>query len=296
MAAEFSFVSPMTPAHLVQVYFCHSIAQLWSDDADLSHDLAHYFRHSLLTDHAHPATVVVTYRVTISETGQWQVWCDKKLVHVAPDASYIFIYLTCDVVAKLVTRCQNHVVLHAAGLVEQKRGLILCGPSGSGKSTLAAWLIALGCDFLADDMVSIEADTQHMGGLTCPVVLKHGSDFVRQRWVGEDIDPHLAHFFNGAVWLDPELLRPDCVGTLAQPHLLVFPRYAPEATFLAQPLSTAEAIFHLMPRVLNFEHLPKRGLALVTSLARQVKAYQLNYGDVSEAAAWLRQTLRDVEK
>jgi hypothetical protein len=283
----------MSPAHLVQVYFCHSVAHLWCVDADLSRDLARYFRHCLYTDQPQPAEVVVTYRLTISETGEWQVWCDEKLVYVAPDAFYIFTYLTRDVAAKLVTRCQNHLVIHAAGLVQQQRGLILCGPSGSGKSTLAAWLTALGCDFLGDDMLSFETNTWQMTGLTCPLVLKHDSDFVRQRWVGDDFDPTLAHFFNGAVWLDPELLRPGCVGSATSPRLLIFPHYDPEANFEVQPLSPAETSFRIMPRILNFEHLPQRGLPLVTRLARQVTACRLAYADVEEAAEWVRQAVTD---
>jgi hypothetical protein len=47
-----------------------------------------------------------------------------------------------------------------------------------------------------------------------------------------------------------------------------------------------------MPRILNFEHLPQRGLPLVTRLARQVTAYRLAYADVEEAAEWVRQVMK----
>jgi hypothetical protein len=194
------------------------------------------------------------------------------------------------VAAKLVTRSHHHAIFHAASLSYGQTGLILCGQSESGKSTLAAWLTATGFDFFTDELAAVSLDGQELTGLTCPIVLKPNSAFVWQHWLTDEAALSQIYFFNGVAWVDPELLRPQCVGAAAIPRFLIFPRYTAEGEpVLAQPLSPAEAVFRLMPRLVNFANLSNRGLAEITRLAQRTVAYQLCYADVASAAAWVEQ-------
>lgn len=274
----------MTPDESLQVQFCGHTALIQCDDPNLRQSLTRYFRYCL----GDSGPVVVTYQITMASNGERQLWRDGQLLHPKPTLLYIVIYLSQDLMAKLITSCQPQLVFHAAGLSRGQRGIILCGRSGSGKSTLSAWLTATGFDFLSDEIVAIGFNPLEMSGLAYPIVLKRGSAFVWQHWLGEEADKDMVQFFDGTAWLDPEQLRAHCLGTVAQPKLLLFPRYAAEATFEVRPLSPAEAAFRLMHHLVNFEKLPDQGFSQVTRLARQVKAYSLTYADVTTAATWLQ--------
>lgn len=274
----------MTLDASLQVQFGGHTALIQCDDPDLRQTLAGYFRYCLGGN----GPVVVTYHITMASNGERQLWRDGQLLHPKPTSLYIFVYLSQDLMAKLISSCQSQLVFHAAGLARGQRGIVLCGRSGSGKSTLSAWLTATGFDFLSDEIVAIGFNLLEMSGLAYPIVLKRGSEFVWQQWLGEEADQDMVQFFDGTAWLDPEQLRASCLGTTAQPKLLLFPRYAAEATFEVHPLSPAEAAFRLMHHVVNFERLPDQGFGQVTRLARQVKAYSLTYADVTAAADWLQ--------
>ncbi len=276
----------------LQIRFCDGVVHIHCSDLDLYAQLARYFRHSLQppeTPLPETASLAAVYRIVVNDS-QWQLWREDKMVHAAPEAFFIYMFLTRDVVAKLVNHCRQRLVFHAAGLAHRCNGLILAGRAGSGKSTLTAWLTATGFDFLADDVIALTPDSAELSGLTNPVVLKAGSRFVWERWL-DDLDHDLVSFFNGAAWVDPDLLRSNCVQTAAFPKILVFPQYTIGQPLTVQPLSTAEATFRLMPQLINFAHFPDRGLAQIKSLARCLSAYSLIYDDVEAAAAWIRERL-----
>lgn len=51
------------------------------------------------------------------------------------------------------------LVLHAATVSLDGRGVALCGPTGVGKSTLAAALCRAGCGFVSDDVTAVRFDS-----------------------------------------------------------------------------------------------------------------------------------------
>ncbi len=252
------------------------------------------------------APIVITYQIPapiplketkesgfLTEPNQWQLWSDGQLLHAATEMFYIYIYLTREVVAKLVSCCQQAVIFHAAGLAYNGQGIIFCGASESGKSTLAAWLTASGFDFLSDEMLAVSVSSGQMSGLTCPLVLKKESAFVWQHWHPHLTDQDFINIFDGAVWLDPELLHPNCVQSVAFPRLLIFPRYAPHEPFAVQPLSAAQTVFRLMARLISFSHPIDGGLPVAKRLARQTMAYSLTYSEINQATSWINKIITD---
>ncbi|HYN89071.1 MAG TPA: hypothetical protein VER55_11095 [Ardenticatenaceae bacterium] len=194
-----------------------------------------------------------------------------------------------DVAGTLTAHARQHLVFHAAGLASQANSLILCAESGSGKSTLAAWLTASGFDYLSDELVAVTLDGTEMRGLARPIILREASAFVWHAWLDDSARAGLSRFPSGDYWLDPEVLRPCCVQMLAQPRLLLFPRYTPGRALTIEPLSPAKAVFHLMRRLINARNLPDWGFAGAAKLAGRCTAYSLNYGDVAHASAWIEE-------
>ena len=274
------------PDNPLRVQFDDNAVLILCDDRALRQSVGRHFRHCP----GDTALVVMTYRVTTEEDYTLQLLRDGELLYRGPRSAYLVERLMQDLTVVLTAHCQQRLVFHAAGLARGESGLILCGESGSGKSTVASWLTATGFDFLTDELVAVTLDQSEMSGLARPIGLKAGSAFVWQHWLDETAHRSLIYFPNGAVLLDPELLRPRCVRASAHPQFLLFLHYSAGEPFVAQRLSAAEALFLLMQRLVNAKNLPGHGFAVATHLARQTTAYSLTYADVIQVAAWIEQT------
>lgn len=274
----------------LQVQFCRSTARIQCDDADLSALLTGYFRHCLGQQ---PFPVVVRYQLTHDETA-WYIQRDDQPAYDVPTPTLAYMHVALDVVAKLVNRCSQHTIFHAAGLARDERGIVLCGQSDSGKSTLAAWLTASGFDFMSDEMIALADDSPEITGFTCPLILKKNSTFLWQHWLPDKTRLDFLYALDGAVWIDPEMLRPHSVRPVVIPHLLIFPRYDAQATLTVQPLTSAQATFRLMQRVINFASRTDRGVNAAKNLARQTTAYAVTYRDLHQVTTWLEQTLDQI--
>lgn len=77
-------------------------------------------------------------------------------------------------VERVILRGQSALVLHAASLINNRAGLLLCGPPGVGKSTLALHLTDAGFQYGGDDLVLIAPDGKAEGIPFAPTV-KPGS-------------------------------------------------------------------------------------------------------------------------
>jgi hypothetical protein len=266
------------------IWFGNTAVRVCCNDLALRQSIARHFRHSLGTE----TSIVVTYQfVTVNDA--WQLRRNDLLLFVETATLSIIERFLQDLTAMFIRHVQSRLLLHAAGVASGNQGIILCGQSGSGKSTLAAWLIANGFDFLTDELVGIRPDSSEMSGFTRPLVLRKGSDFVWQQWLAGRDRNNLTCFFDGTVWLDPEDLQPGCVRAMASPNLLLYPRYVVDNSLDIKPLSTAESAFRLMQYLVNIDNLSDGGFAAITNLARQTMAFSVTYGDVAQAAAWLKQ-------
>ena len=176
--------------------------------------------------------------------------------------------------------------LHAAGVAAGGRALLLAGASGSGKSTLSLALARAGLEFMADDMVFLEA-----GGRVHP--------FPEQL----DVSPEAAAWFEelrglGDVpadgWPKHRVHVDEALGArlgaAAAPAALVFPAIAGGERSRLEPLSAAEALVELAPNVLLTDPaMAQRHLDVLGELARTTPVYRLFAGtDLGRAVAELR--------
>ncbi len=202
----------------------------------------------------------------------------------------VLFHLMQDAIPRLNGAARLGPIIHAAAVTGGEHGLILCGESGSGKSTLTAWLAAQGFAYLTDEVICI--DGEQISGLPRSIVLKRGSAFVWQKWLGNPPSEGLLQFADGTTWIDPTLFGVD-VCPRTTPRVLLFPRYLPNAELRVEPLKPADALFRLLQGLVNARNFPDGGLAAASRLAKQVRAWQLTYSDLESATAWIRQTLAD---
>lgn len=200
----------------------------------------------------------------------------------------VLFHLMQDSIPRLNGAARLGPVIHAAALTQGEHGLILCGESGSGKSTLTAWLAANGFGYLTDEVICLEGE--QISGLPRSIVLKRGSAFVWQKWLGIPPVNGFLQFADDTTWIDPILFGAD-VYPRATPHTLIFPHYTPNAELHTEPLKPADALFRLMKGLVNARNFPDGGLAAASRLAKQVRAWQLIYSDLESATAWIQQTL-----
>ena len=84
-------------------------------------------------------------------------------------------WLVRDVTRGAAEAGRDHLLIHAAGVQDGMRGVLLPGPSGSGKSTLAAGLVRSGLAYLSDELVALEVGSGHLLPYAKPISLKRGS-------------------------------------------------------------------------------------------------------------------------
>ncbi len=184
-------------------------------------------------------------------------------------------------------------MMHAAGLAEQGRGVLLAGASGAGKTTQALALMRGGLGFLGDDMMILSARNGVWKALAFP-------DDV-------DVTPQTLAFF-------PELTRCPARPTSAgrpkrpvdactafgvepvwecTPRILVFPGTGRRESSELLPLDRGAALVQLTCNVFRTDATTSQGhLDALAGVVRQCACYQLTTGrDFDALPALIRRVL-----
>jgi HprK-related kinase A len=178
---------------------------------------------------------------------------------------------------------RRFLLLHAASVEKDGRGLILTGESGSGKSTLSALLGVNGWRFMGDEFVLIEPETGHMTPFPRPVSLKNASIAALEAVLPDNrFGPRLIGTPKG----DIRHLKPDpsAIATMltpAVPRLILFPRFGFEAAIRDVP--PGEAFVRLTQASTNYTTLGECGFDALTRLVTKVPAKAIDYPDTGSA-------------
>jgi hypothetical protein len=266
------------------VHFAGNTVRFSSDHTGILKALETHFKYCLGED----GSVVANYEITTMSETDFSVSYNGSDLFSNINSDQVLWYLMQDSITQLNGASKAGIVLHAAALSHRDDGLILCGQSGCGKSSLAAWLVADGLQYLTDEVIVFPINGGEISGLCRSIILKSGSAFVWKRWLGKAETDGFHHFKGGSVWITPTLLNAHAVRASVAPHLLVFPRYTPEAQFSVQRLTTADALFRLLQCLVNARNFPDGGMSATTRLAKRVTAYSLTYSDIENATQWIK--------
>lgn len=180
---------------------------------------------------------------------------------------------------------RRHLLLHASGVEQDGRALLMTGESGAGKSTLSVLLAAKGWRFMGDEFALIEPDTGEAWPFPRPVSLKNESVAAAQGAMpGAAFGPWLRGTPKGDIrHLVPPAPALARMGEPARPALILFPRYghAPDV----RPVSPSEAFVRLTQASTNYTALGERGFRALTRLVRGVPAVAVDYPDGAAGVA-----------
>ena len=182
-------------------------------------------------------------------------------------------------------RCRDGLMLHAALMSKQGRGLLIRGESGAGKSSLAAWLLQQGWTYHGDEQMYAQASDGPWEGFVRPLCFK--GDWAA-RFPALAAPPESIARVGGQTLVSPNLFGQDALPAVSvRPGLMLFPAFRPGAEFSLQRVPAGQATMHLVQGILNGGNLNNRGVAQAAEIARVCPGYQLSYGHFDQLAPLL---------
>jgi hypothetical protein len=222
----------------------------------------------------------------------WMLRRDDSLIYQNPLAGRMADHLMGQVCYTLAHESREGLLVHAAGVSDAGKGIILPGKSGAGKSTLTAWLVANGCAYSTDEMVFIPTGGEAFSGFTRPIAIKVPARHLLPSLVKQQSDREVA-IHSPVEMLPPETLGAAIVEGAAPLNLFVFPAYQEERPVELTPLSKAQTTYELMKCLANARNLDQHGLPEAIRLAKTTPAYALTFSDLDQAGRTIIRLLRN---
>lgn len=179
-------------------------------------------------------------------------------------------------------------ILHAAGIAERGRCVLLAGQSGSGKSTLGTALVATGSRFVTDDYAPLERGTGRIWPVGIAPSIKRGSWSLIAAYFPTLSDATIyRHRGLELRYLDLPAAKfvPPTRGI--EVGAIVFPEHRHGASVQLSPLTPTEALIRLCRCGSTFDRRPEVFAEALDWIAG-TRAYSLVFDDLCTAAARVR--------
>lgn len=243
----------------------------------------------LLTDHAPEVEYVLTVP-TGDVTGCLRL--GDEVLYQSPARSLLYARLLWHINLSAVAASQRHVLLHAAAAADQDgRAVILCAPMESGKTTLVAGLVRSGLRYLTDETVALRTEDRSIVAYPKALSLDPGSwtlfPDLRPESTPDSADLHALQ------WQVPATkIRPDAVAPVAQPSIVVLPRYVAGSTTKLEPVTPGAALVEVLQQTFRIEEHRRRDMEVLAATLGACACYRLEVGDLTDAVLAVRAALR----
>lgn len=182
-------------------------------------------------------------------------------------------------------RAHGYLVIHAAVLEKNGRGIILPAPPGSGKSTLCAALACRGWRLLSDELTLVRHEDGMLVPLPRPVSLKNRSIDVIRAFAPEAV---FGAVVDGTMKGTVGLLRAPTdsirrAGEAAAPHAIVFPQWEEGAPAVLAAMPRARMFMKVADNAFNYTLLGAQGFATLAALAERSAGYTFRYSKLDDA-------------
>ncbi len=242
-------------------------------------DLIEFLYRDTNSDVVESASVKLS--ITLDE-GELALQHKEEQLYRGTDEAVLATTLIRQTIHHLIDNNCDGMALHAAALSKNGKGIVLPGRSGSGKTTLSTWLAARGFNYLTDEFVFIEENTDTIQAFTRPPNVKvRGFDalnsyFDREKHADQTVQSkHVA-------MIPPHLLNPLNTLETACVSLIVFPKFKRGSALKLERLTKAKAGLALMESLVNARNLNGHGFNEAARLARTVPGYSLEYGSFDQ--------------
>ncbi|TGQ30862.1 hypothetical protein [Mesorhizobium sp. M00.F.Ca.ET.216.01.1.1] len=206
------------------------------------------------------------------------------------DPAAVAVGLKEAVLHAVLERRPDWIALHAAMLSCGSSAVLLAGSSGHGKTTLAAVLNASGMPAIADDVALVSVRPAAISGLPFAFAAKPGSLAVLRTWFPA-LD-RLAEFQRPdgrkVKYIEPVRVCEQASSVCA----VIFPRFSALAALQITQLRKVAGLTSLLEEAINASHwLTADGFVALCTLLDGAVVIQIDYGDASTAAEWIRMNL-----
>ncbi|MBI4775652.1 MAG: hypothetical protein HY788_16035 [Deltaproteobacteria bacterium] len=191
-------------------------------------------------------------------------------------------------------RMKGRYFIHAAGLAENGKGVIIPASSGRGKTTLSLALVRGGFQFLGDDRLLIERAADHIRVLgfleSVNVTDETISLFQEIRCLPEKAFGSSARKKNFRL----EQVYPGCTVESCNPEVLLFPSIIDEGASRVEPAPKMEAVVGLLPHSLLVldKEVARSHFQLLCRMVERMHCYRLYFGrDFREVPHLVRELL-----
>lgn len=198
---------------------------------------------------------------TIGDNGNYQRRCYREIVRC-------FIYQHSDM-----------VWIHAGAAASDQGAIVLPGPWGHGKSTLTLELYNNGWQFLSDDIVPLEPNSNMAVPFPVTPKLRKGT--------GEALARHQV---SGLKKIEIPLVQSGVAATPQPISMIVFPNFSKTETAALRTISPGQCVGKLLENSLSF---PENSDEVIDSLCRMVEkipAFDLQFRKSDKAAQLLIDT------
>jgi len=177
-------------------------------------------------------------------------------------------------------RMKGRYSIHAAGLAENGKGVLIPAVSGSGKTTLSLALVRGGFRFLGDDRLLIEEAADHFRVLgfleSINVTDETISFFPEIQLLPEKAFGSSVRKKNFRV----EQVYPGCTMASCNPEVLLFPSIINESTSRVESVPKMEAVVGLLPHSLLVldKEVARSHFQLLCRMVERMRCYRLYFG------------------
>lgn len=173
------------------------------------------------------------------------------------------------------------VAVHAGGVVDNGRAVILPGVMEAGKTTLTAGLVRAGCAYLSDEAVGFDSATGLALAYPKPLSIDVGAQALFPELAGVALsNPDRT---SGQWQVPPTAIRGNVVGAPSPVAAIVFPSFEPGAPTQLEELGRAAALIELAKATFRFRDRARRSLEVLAPVVRGAVCYRLVTGDLEPA-------------
>ena len=260
---------------------CGCTIALHTDDADAARLLVVTFGALRIAPDA-PGQPVLALRVARRASGRGYNLSDGTDQVAVDDATALLHHVDKRIAIALQRQRPDLLFLHAAAVASKGRVAVLAAAPNTGKSTLALAVLALGLEYLSDELAPIDPASLVVEPYPRALCLKTA--------VPEPLVVPVGAVSDGRRLLVPFEAASPVPGGYRLAALVFLDRDAPGGPALS-PLTSAAAAAHVMRHALNPSAHADEGLDAAVRLAARVPSFGLATGDLAQAAAAVRAVL-----